>query len=88
MDLDSLTHISGSWLRGTGPDADIVVPAASGWHETWHVSFISRADDDLRDEIATLLKNQVMDPPTSPRFNYLDVADLEQIDRPSWWKGN
>ena len=82
VDLDSLTHISGSWLRGTGPDADIVVSSRIRLARNLaRFPFISRADDDLRDEIATLLKNQVMDLPTSPRFNYLDVADLEQIDR-------
>ena len=82
MDLDSLTHISGSWLRGTGPDADIVVSSRIRLARNLaRFPFISRADDDLRDEIATLLKSQVMELPTSPRFNYLDVADLEQIDR-------
>src|SRR6266850_2507697 len=25
MNLDSLTHTSGEWLRGTGPEADIVI---------------------------------------------------------------
>jgi len=82
VDLDSLTHISGSWLRGTGPDADIVVSSRIRLARNLaRFPFISRADGDLRDEIATLLKSQVMDLPTSPRFNYLDVADLEQIDR-------
>ena len=82
MDLDSLTHISGSWLRGTGPDADIVVSSRIRLARNLaRFPFISRADDDLRDESATLLKSQVMELPTSPRFNYLDVADLEQIDR-------
>ena len=25
MNLDSLTHTSGEWLRGTGPESDIVI---------------------------------------------------------------
>jgi len=25
MDLDNLTHTSGEWLRGTGPESDIVI---------------------------------------------------------------
>ena len=57
VDLDSLPHISGSWLRGTGPDADIVVSSRIRLARNLaRFPFISRADDDLRDEIATLLK--------------------------------
>jgi protein arginine kinase len=25
VDLDALTHTSGEWLRGTGPESDIVI---------------------------------------------------------------
>ena len=25
MNLDNLTHTSGEWLRGTGPESDIVI---------------------------------------------------------------
>ena len=25
MNLDSLTHTSGEWLRGTGPESDVVI---------------------------------------------------------------
>ncbi len=82
MDLDSLIPTSGSWLQGTGPDADIVVSSRIRLARNLaRFPFVSRADEDLRNDIEALLRDRVMQLPTSSRFHYLDVAELEQIDR-------
>ncbi|MEE3285571.1 MAG: ATP--guanido phosphotransferase, partial [Planctomycetota bacterium] len=82
MDLDSLIPTSGSWLQGTGPDADIVVSSRIRLARNLaRFPFISRADDELRQEIETLLREQIMGLPDAPPFHYLNVADLEPIDR-------
>jgi len=82
VDLDSLIPTSGSWLQGTGPDADIVVSSRIRLARNLaRFPFVSRADDELRDEIESLLRDQVMGMTTTHHFHYLDVKKLEQIDR-------
>ena len=82
MDLDSLIPTSGSWLQGTGPDADIVVSSRIRLARNLaRFPFVSRADDELRQEIENLLREQIMGLPDAPPFHYLDVAELEPIDR-------
>ena len=82
MDLDSLIATSGSWLQGTGPDADIVVSSRIRLARNLaRFPFVSRADEELRGEIESLLRDEVMGLPTASHFHYLDVEQLEQIDR-------
>ncbi len=53
MDLDGLTQVSGGeWLRGTGPESDVVV--SSSIRLARNISefpFNTRADDDTRERI-------------------------------------
>ena len=63
MNLDNLTHTSGEWLRGTGPESDIVISSRirlarnlAAFPFTNRASAHQKADMEvlLRDRIAKL----------------------------------
>ncbi|MAG94589.1 MAG: ATP--guanido phosphotransferase, partial [Planctomycetaceae bacterium] len=82
MDLDALTHTSGEWLRGTGPDSDIVVSSRIRLARNLaQYPFVSRADDAIRDEIETLLKEKISRIQLGTHINYVSVNALESLDR-------
>ncbi len=82
MDLDALIQTSGSWLKGTGPDADIVISSRIRLARNLaRFPFVSRADDELRGQIESLLRQRVMQLPSADHFHYVDVNELEQLDR-------
>lgn len=82
MDLDELIQTSGSWLQGTGPDADIVVSSRIRLARNLaQFPFVSRADDPARTEIETLLQRKIMDLSDASELHYFDVNQLESLDR-------
>ena len=59
MNLDSLTHTSGEWLRGTGPESDIVMSSRIRLARNLaQFPFLNRADDSVRTEIERILRKQ------------------------------
>lgn len=82
MDLDVLATTSGEWLRGTGPDSDIVVSSRIRLARNLaKFPFASRADEATQAEIETLLRNRVAELPIRTNLNYFCVESLESIDR-------
>ena len=82
MNLDDLTHTSGEWLRGTGPEADIVISSRIRLARNLaQFPFLSRADDTARTEIATILCDQLERLTQIHRVTWVDVNSLERLDR-------
>ena len=82
MDLQSLTEKSGEWLRGTGPESDIVVSSRIRLARNLaQFPFTSRSDDGTRGEIETMLRQKVDIAMCGRRLRYLNVDDLETLDR-------
>ena len=82
MDLDGLTHTSGEWLKGTGPEADIVMSSRVRLARNLaRFPFPTRADDSIRREIEHLLREQFERRPAGLKLNYVHVGDLETLDR-------
>lgn len=81
VDLDALTHTSGEWLRGTGPEADIVVSSRIRLARNLaQFPFASRADDPIRAEIETLLREKVENLKLK-QLSYVSVNSLADLDR-------
>ena len=60
MNLDSLTQSNGEWLRGTGPESDIVVSSRIRLARNLSsFPFTSRASAHQKAEIDTLLREKV-----------------------------
>ncbi len=82
MDFDALTGTSGEWLRGTGPDADIVVSSRVRLARNLaQFPFLSRADDSVKSELESLLRSKVEGLNLGSRLNYVNVNTLESLDR-------
>jgi protein arginine kinase len=82
MDLDNLTRHSGEWLRGTGPESDIVVSSRIRLARNLAAfPFTNRASAHQKAEIEALLRDRLAKLELEPRLAYLSVPGLSAIDR-------
>lgn len=82
MDLDDLTRTSGEWLRGTGPESDIVVSSRIRLaRNVADYPFPNRADERVRKEINGLLREHIHGLGSTPELDYVDVQSLDRLDR-------
>ncbi len=82
MELDDLTRGSGEWLRGAGPEADIVISSRIRLARNLaSFPFISRASDEDRERIEQVLRDRVGCIEEAKRVLYLNVEKLPGVDR-------
>src|SRR5438876_525106 len=82
MNLDNLTHTSGEWLRGTGPESDIVISSRIRLARNLSAfPFTNRASVHQKADIETLLRDRIAKLDLPSRLDYLGVANLSAIDR-------
>lgn len=82
MNLESLTHTSGEWLRGTGPDSDVVISSRVRLARNLSdFPFPGHATPDARKEVEGMLREQLHKLPFGDNLLYLDVDQLPQLDR-------
>lgn len=80
MNLDELTSTSGEWLRGTGPESDIVMCSRIRLaRNIADFPFINRASRGERSEIEATVKSAISAADRS--LQYLDVNGLTSLDR-------
>jgi protein arginine kinase len=82
MNLDELTHTSGEWLRGTGPESDIVISSRIRLARNLAAfPFTNRASAHQRAEIESGLRERIAKLDVEPRLLYVNVPGLSQLDR-------
>ncbi|HYT89247.1 MAG TPA: protein arginine kinase [Gemmataceae bacterium] len=82
MNLDSLTHTSGEWLRGTGPESDIVVSSRIRLARNLAAfPFTNRASPHQKAEIETLLRERIAKLDIDPKLAYVSVPTVSALDR-------
>src|SRR5712691_4661516 len=82
MNLDNLTHTSGEWLRGTGPENDIVMSSRIRLARNLAAfPFTNRASAHQKADMEALLRERIAKLELSPRLNYLNLTTLPQLDR-------
>ncbi|MFN4259975.1 MAG: protein arginine kinase [Gemmataceae bacterium] len=82
MNLDNLTHTSGEWLRGTGPESDIVISSRIRLARNLAAfPFTNRASHHQRGEIESLIRERVAMLELEPRLQYLNLPGLSLLDR-------
>ncbi|MEX0867397.1 MAG: protein arginine kinase [Pirellulales bacterium] len=82
MDLNKLTETSGEWLKGSGPDSDIVISSRIRLARNLaDFPFISRATELDRSEIEKRLRGIVRGDDLALTLHYLNVAELTEVDR-------
>jgi protein arginine kinase len=82
MNLDSLCQTSGEWLRGTGPESDIVVSSRVRLARNLAAfPFTNRASNHQKGEIEALLRERISRLDIEPGLHYLNLPALSTLDR-------
>jgi protein arginine kinase len=82
MNLDDLTHTSGEWLRGTGPEADIVISSRIRLARNLAAfPFTNRASAHQKADIEGLLRDRIAKLDVNPRLLYFSLVNLSTLDR-------
>ena len=82
MNLDSLLPKLGEWLRGTGPEADVVVSTRIRLARNLaDHPFTNRANAHQKTEIETKLRDCVTRLELVQKLVYVDISGLSAIDR-------
>ncbi|MBU6295870.1 MAG: protein arginine kinase [Planctomycetes bacterium] len=82
MNIDEIASGSGEWLRGTGPDCDIVISTRLRLARNLATfPFTSRATLSQKQEIENLLKERLTNLPGGPELEYLSLSSLETLDK-------
>jgi protein arginine kinase len=83
VELDDLTRRSGEWLRGQGPEADIVISSRIRLARNLaDFPFISRASDQDRAQIEASVRSCVLGLQNGDQsLLYVDVSQLGGVDR-------
>jgi protein arginine kinase len=80
MNLDDLSRTSGEWLRGSGPESDIVMCSRIRLARNLaDFPFSNRASRSEKAEIENIVKNSITD--TGLELFYQDVYNLSALDR-------
>ena len=86
MHLDDLANTSGEWLKGSGPESDIVISSRIRLARNLaNFPFISRTTDSDRAEIEKILHGRVDELQAAGKVSsetlYVDVGELDDLDR-------
>ena len=80
MTLDELTRSPGEWLKGTGPESDIVICSRIRLARNLaDFPFISKASRAEKSEIVTLIRDAITE--ANAKLNYFDVERMSELDR-------
>ena len=82
MNLDDLIRTSGEWLRGSGPEADIVISTRVRLARNMaEFPFVNRASSHDKAQIELLLRERIMECGFGSSLSYIDLSGLESLDR-------
>ncbi len=82
MQLDDLTTKSGEWLRGVGPESDIVISSRVRLARNLaDFPFISRTTAQDRARIEKALHERIVEISSQNELLYVEMARLEKVDR-------
>ena len=77
MDLNELVTTSGEWLRGSGPESDIVISSRVRLARNLaEFPFISRASEADRAEIEEILRDRILQIQESGELEYVDGSTI------------
>jgi protein arginine kinase len=82
VELEDLTQNSSEWLRGSGPESDIVISSRMRLARNLaDFPFVGRATDADRKEIEKTLRERILEVEDSRGILYIDVSQLPGLDR-------
>ena len=82
MQTDNLSDHTGEWLRGAGPESDIVLSSRARLARNLsQYPFTSRASDEQKRELEAFLKRKVMAASLTPDMRYVNLEHIPSVDR-------
>src|SRR5260370_4537343 len=79
---DDLTHASGEWLRGSGPESDIVISSRIRLARNLaSFPFSNRASAYQKAEIEAQLRDRIAKLELDPKLLYVTLPNLSALDR-------
>lgn len=82
MRIDDLVKEPGEWLRGTGPDADIVISSRIRLaRNVQGFPFLTRADAKERARVEAFVRGRIEGNRTVPKLHYFPLSELSAVDR-------
>ncbi len=82
MNLESLAQHCGEWLRGTGPESDIVMSSRIRLARNLaDFPFPNRADEVLKAEVVEQLRDRMIALPLKRKLSFLPVSEMSSLDR-------
>jgi protein arginine kinase len=82
MNLENLTHTGGEWLRGTGPESDIVISSRIRLARNLAAfPFTNRASAHQKSEIEAMLRERIVKLELDPKLAYINIVGLSTLDR-------
>ena len=82
MDFDGYTQRSSEWLRGTGPESDIVISTRIRLARNLaQFPFTVRGDDSSKNTIVSQVRESLDDLSIPKRLSFIDVNSLDETDR-------
>jgi protein arginine kinase len=82
VNFESLVTTSGEWLRGTGPDSDIVISSRIRLaRNLGEFPFPPCADDDVRAAVEEVLRREIRSLSVGDNLLYINIDTLGPLDR-------
>ncbi len=82
MNLDSLLPNLGEWLRGTGPESDVVISTRIRLARNLaHLPFATRATSAHKADVVARVKEAITHAPPAHPLEYVDIPQLSHLDR-------
>jgi protein arginine kinase len=82
MKFEVLKSSVGEWLKGTGPESDIVMSSRVRLARNLaQYPFVGRASETERSEVEEFLRSRLSKTSVGSRLEYMDLGGLEDLDR-------
>jgi len=80
--LDHLVDLTGEWLRGVGPESDIVVSTRIRLARNLaEFPFMAQASPEQKRDLERLMRKEIVAAPLPVEATYWDIEELPEIDR-------
>ncbi|MDR4509258.1 MAG: protein arginine kinase [Candidatus Brocadiaceae bacterium] len=82
MKISDLADNTGEWLRGTGPESDIVISSRIRLaRNIARYPFLSRANVKQKKELEEIIRGQIKKAEIVPSIHYVNLSEITQVDR-------
>ena len=80
--ISDLADNTGEWLRGTGPESDIVISSRIRLaRNVARFPFLSRANVKQKKELEEIVRDKIKEAEITSDLRYINLAEIDTVDR-------